>query len=796
MTDDSGRAAAAVPAELCPQDPAQIWLNALRTGAGVDIDPVVHVRSFPARAGTPAPWPLWVPSDVRTAFSRRGVALPWAHQAQAAELAWSGFDVVVATGTASGKSLAYQLPALSAVAADDRTRVLYLSPTKALGTDQLRGLEELGAPNVRASMYDGDTPADQRDWARTHGNWLLSNPDMVHRSVLSQHRRWASFLRRLRYVVIDECHTYRGLFGAQVAHVLRRLRRVCAVYGADPVFVLASATAADPAAAAERLIGRPVRPVSTDTSPAGAKTFALWEPPLTALRTEHDAPRRRSAGTETAGIVADLVMAGAHTLAFARSRRGAELVALGAQRHLAEAGLEALGRRVATYRGGFLPAERRALEAKLNRGELLAVAATNALELGIDIAGLDAVVLAGYPGSMASLWQQSGRAGRAQQSSLVVFVARDDPLDTYLVHHPDALFDHPLESTVFDPLNPYVLAPQLCCAAAEKPITGAELALFGGDAVRPVLDALVEAGLLRHRSAGWFWTDASAPVVDLRGSGGEAVTIVEVSTGSLLGTVDPGAAHSTVHAGAVYLHQGESYVVDSLDLRDRAALVHLERSDWTTCAQEITDISVVSVLARRAAGSVGVYFGDVRVAHQVVGYQRRWIKSGELIDETPLDLPPRVLDTRAVWYTVDDDAVADAGIDREDLSGAVHAAEHAAIALLPLFATCDRWDIGGVSTAVHVDTGRATVFVYDGYPGGAGFAERGHAVLSAWLAATRAAIAACECIDGCPSCVQSPKCGSGNYPLDKAGALRWLDVVLTELSAASDSPELPVMAAA
>ena len=362
-----------------------------------------------------------------------------------------------------------------------------------------------------------------------------------------------------------------------------------------------------------------------------------------------------------------------------------------------------------------------------------------------------------------------------------VFVARDDPLDSYLVHHPEALFGRPIEATVLDPQNPYVLAPQLCCAAAESPITDADVALFGGPAALEVLAALVSAGVLRRRARGWFWTDATPPEVDLRGSGGEAVAIVESASGELLGTVDPGAAHATVHDGAVYLHQGASYVVDTFDMDERVALVRAESPDWTTSAREITDIRVQACLSSAAYGSVGINFGDVLVSSQVVAYERRRISSGELIDETPLDLPVRELMSRAVWYTVDADAVGVAGIHDADLGGAVHAAEHAAIGMLPLFATCDRWDIGGVSTALHVDTGRPTVFVYDGYPGGAGFAERGHAVLANWLAATRAAIAACECVHGCPSCVQSPKCGSGNEPLDKAGAVRWLDVVLEAL---------------
>ncbi len=750
----------------------------------LDADPVTHLERLPGRAGTSGPWPGWVAAPLRERLTAGGVGQPWLHQSAAAELAWSGQSVVIATGTASGKSLAYQLPGISALLADDRARVLYLAPTKALATDQLRTLDGLGLDGLRAATFDGDTPMDGRDWVRAHANWVLTNPDMVHRNILPSHQRWSSFLRRLRYVVIDECHSYRGLFGSHVAHILRRLRRVCAAYGASPTFVLASATVAAPAESAARLVGLPVAAVTDDAAPHAATTFALWEPPLTGLLGENGAPVRRAAGSEAARLLADLVVQDARTLAFVRSRRGAELTALSAQRALREAGAAELAGRVAAYRAGLLPEERRAVEAALTSGTLLGVATTNALELGLDISGLDAVVLAGFPGTLASMWQQAGRAGRSGNEALVVFIARDDPLDTYLVHHPEAVFGRPVEATVFDPENPHVLAPQLCCAAAELPLTDSDLALFGGDVVRSVLDSLVARGALRKRPAGWFWTGRERPIADIRGIGGEPVAVVERETGSLLGTVDAGSTHTTLHTGAVYLHQGRSFVVDQLDLDARAALVHAEEPDWTTFAREVTDIAIVSADDSRQAGAVGVHFGTVDVTHQVVSYQRRRIGTGEIIDEIELDLPEQLLRTRAVWYTVEQEALDAADLPFLDVPGAAHAAEHAAIGLLPLFATCDRWDIGGVSTALHPDTGHPTVFVYDGHPGGAGFAERGHRVLAAWLAATRAAIAACECPAGCPSCVQSPKCGNGNNPLDKAGATRLLDLVLGELESA------------
>lgn len=742
---------------------------------------ITHVERLAARSGEPVDWPEWVPGSLRQALAARGVTAPWRHQAQAASLAWEGTHVVVATGTASGKSLAYQLPALSRLLTDPRATVLYLAPTKALAADQLRAVQALEQPGVRAACYDGDTPREEREWVRANSRFVLTNPDMLHWGILPGHRGWRHFLRRLAYVVVDECHAYRGVFGSHVAHVLRRLRRLA---GGDPRFLLASATAGDPADAATRLTGLPVTAVTEDASPRGAVTFALWEPPLldgaAPPGSEDAAPVRRSALAESADLLADAVSHDIRTLTFVRSRRGAEVLAAHARRSLDEA-VPGLGKRVAAYRGGYLPEERRALERALHDGELLGLATTTALELGVDLVGLDAVVLCGYPGRLASLWQQAGRAGRAGQDALCVLVARDDPLDTYLVHHPRALFGAPVEATVLDPGNPYVLGPQLAAAAAEAPLTTADIDRFGGASAEQAIEALVEARALRRRPTGWYWTRTDRPEVDLRGTGGTPVAVVESASGRLLGTVDAGSAHFLVHPGAVYLHQGVSYVVDALDLADAAALVHPESPQWTTYARDTTDLSVVEVREYRDGGPVGLFLGEVDVTNQVVSYQRRAIGSGEVLGTFPLDLPERQLRTVAVWYTVSPEALERAGIDPADVPGALHAAEHAAIGLLPLVATCDRWDIGGLSTALHPDTGAPSVFVYDGQPGGAGFAERAYRAAGEWLRATRDVIADCGCEAGCPSCVQSPKCGNGNQPLAKPQAVAMLDAVLAAL---------------
>ncbi|GGO13635.1 hypothetical protein GCM10010116_27510 [Microbispora rosea subsp. aerata] len=845
--------------------------------------------------------------------------------------------MIIATGTASGKSLAYLVPAVTEIFSGGT--VLYLTPTKALAADQLRSLRKLRLTQVRAATYDGDTPPEERRWVRQNANYVLTNPDMLHRSILPRHSSWSSFWRRLRLVVVDECHGYRGVFGSHVAQILRRLRRVSARYGSSPVFLLASATASDPAAAGMRLTGLEMAEVTTDASPRGSTTFALWEPPLTDLRGESGAPVRRTATAEAADLLADLVIEDVRTLAFVRSRRAAETVALTARRTLEEvealfdagpapyaedapdemsapngdsphedvtevifgSGRQALavpstgareepsgasldkpgapgelpghrapdappagtleeppgasfgeppggsaGRRtpgapsagtleepsgtgldepsggaldalsdegadgtrgpspvdmetavrgrtgrargrladrVAAYRAGYLADDRRVLEKALRSGELTALATTNALELGVDVSGLDAVLIAGWPGTRASLWQQAGRAGRAGQDALAVLIARDDPLDTYIVHHPEAVFGQPVEAIVLDPDNPYVLAPHLCAAAAEIPLTEGDLEIFG-PAARGVLDDLVSRGLLRRRPTGWFWTsrDHAADLADIRGSGGAPVQVVEASTGRLLGTVDEPSAHTMVHPGAVYVHQSETFVVDVLDLDAGVALVTAADPDYATFARDVTDIRVIESSRSRPFGPGTLHFGSVEVTRQVVSYLKRRTQTGEVLGEEPLDLPPRTLCTRAVWWTLPAPALADLTRPGEavDLGGAAHAAEHASIGLLPLFATCDRWDIGGVSTELHPDTGLLTVFVYDGHDGGAGFAERGYTRASDWLTATREAIASCECERGCPSCIQSPKCGNGNEPLDKAGAIRLLDILLSD----------------
>lgn len=746
-------------------------------------DRLRHVRHLPERTGSTAPWPDWVPQEIRDAYRARGVELPWKHQVIAAQHAHQGHHVALATGTASGKSLAFGMTALTRVlegthAPNGRgSTVLYLSPTKALAHDQLRSLDSLRLAWLRAAAYDGDTPGEERAWIRQHANYVVSNPDLLHHSLLPGHEAWAPFLRRLQLVIVDEAHAYRGVVGSHVSAVLRRLRRLTRHYGSEPTFFLASATMADPAVAAERLLGSPAVAVTEDASPRASLTAAFWEPPENEAAPGSPATGRRSALAETSDLMADCVVEGRQTLAFVRSRRGAEATATLAREALVEID-DALATTVAAYRGGYLPEERRALEAGLRDGTVRALATTNALEMGIDISGLDVVIVGGWPGTRASLWQQFGRAGRAGSPALGIFVARDDPLDAYLVHHPEAVLDRPVEAAVFDPHNTHVLAPHLCAAAAELPLEEKDLDLFGPTA-RAVVDALTEQGWLRRRARGWFWTRAerATDLTDLRGTGGAVIRVVEDGTGRVLGTIDRSSAPSMVHTGAVYIHQGVTHVVTSLDLDDSVAVVVEQEVEHTTIARSISDIRIVETLESSPDGVL--HRGIVDVTSQVVSFQRR-LPNGRTLGEEALDLPPQELRTQAVWWTLPESDVLATGIDATDIPGAAHAAEHASIGMLPLFATCDRWDLGGVSTAQHPDTGQPTVFVYDGYPGGAGFAAHGFRHAHTWLSATRTAIASCSCTSGCPSCIQSPKCGNGNEPLDKDRALMLLDLLLMQ----------------
>lgn len=742
-----------------------------------------HVHHRPAAPGATAAYPGWVGDPVREAFARLGVERPWRHQVEAAEAAFAGHHVALSTPTASGKTLAYLMPVLAALVDGSlgrelpaerllapRHTVLYLSPTKALAHDQWRTCRRLELPGFRFSTLDGDSDDAERRFARDFAGLVLSNPDMLHRSVLPNHSRWIRFLGSLRYVVVDEAHRYRGVFGAQVAAVLRRVRRLAAHYGADPVFISCSATisAADEHLRALTGVADAVA-VDTDTSRRPALDFCLWQP-------EGD-PH-----AEAAELMTRLVGEGRQTLTFTTSRVQAELVALRTERALDQPAA------VSSYRAGYLAEDRRSIERGLQTGQLRAVASTNALELGVDISGMDAVICCGFPGTLASLWQQAGRAGRTGRDALAVLLAKPEPLDAYLCEHPELVFDKAIEQPVLHPELPVILKPHLAAAAQELPLTAADTTWFGPTTVE-LADELARDGLLRRRAAGWFWTRPERAVdgIDLRSAAGEQVEIVDQATGRVIGQVDPSAADRTVHEGAVYLHLGEQWQITRYDAADRAALAKPNTGNWFTQAVGIFDLRVVTDERQAWLPAAQAHLGAVELSSQVTGYLRRDELTGTVWDTTALDLPPRRFATRAAWWTVDAATLAASGLPESTLPGAAHAAEHAAIGLLPAFAPCDRWDIGGLSTAFHPDTGMLTVFVHDGHPGGAGFADRAFEVMPAWLAATLDLLRDCPCEAGCPRCVVSPKCGNGNHPLDKAAAI----VLLATLLAAPSSTTAP-----
>ncbi len=704
-----------------------------------------------------------------------GVPELYTHQRAAWEAAARGEHLLVTTGTASGKTLAFNLPVLDALARDPKQRALYLYPTKALAQDQFRALSAYGSPNVRTAIYDGDTPTEQRRQIRTWANVILTNPDLVHIGVLPHHDRWGDVLANLRYVVVDEAHVYRGVFGSHVGNVLRRLRRLARIYGAEPQFLLASATISNPGELGERLLGVPVTVIGDDGAPRAERTVALWNPPLL----DAELGLRGSALAEAAKLQAELVQRGLRTLTFAKSRKAAELI----HRFTAER----LGddSRLSPYRAGYTAQQRREIERRLGEGDLLGVSATNALELGIDVGLLDAVISVGFPGTVASLRQQWGRAGR-RGHGLAILVASEDALDQYFMREPDKLLGRRVEAAILDHANPRVLAGHVRAAAYEAPIDERDAEILGPEA----LAAAAADPELKATPRGYVWggKDSPAARTPLRSAETDAFTIVEAGTGALLGVVESARAYTTVHEGAVYLHLGEAFLVRELDHTAMHAIVEPFTGDWYTQVKKDTNTNITGLLRKeRRRDGLDLCFGEIEVSEQVVAYERKTVSSQERIELVPLDLPQSTFPTEAVWFSPEPGLLAE--LDQmPKLLATLHAAEHSLIAMLPLWAMCDRWDIGGLSTNVHLQTGRPTVFVYDGHPGGVGIAERGFEQFEGWVADTARMLAGCPCHDGCPSCVQSPKCGNLNDMLDKAGARTFLERLTASGGAASSRP--------
>ncbi len=734
---------------------------------------LVHLRRIPARKARYGQLSAPLHPDVQERLSALGITRFYVHQSQAINAIRQGRHVIIATSTASGKTICFNVPVLDAIAGDRRVRALYVYPTKALAQDQLRVLRELTGGTlswVRSGTYDGDTPRAARTRLRKQAHILLTNPDMLHLGILPNHALWAPFFRNLRYVVLDEAHHYRGVFGSQVACVLRRLRRICEHYGASPQFIASSATIANPAEHIARLTGVEAQVIEDDGSPHGPRLIALWNPPfLDRARTA-----RRSPNTEAAYLLEALLRFGVRTIVFARARVVAELILRYVRRALEQTAPELVSR-VKVYRAGYLPEERRRLERELFSGEMLGVVATTALELGIDIGGLDAAILVGYPGTIASFWQQIGRAGRGDEPSLGMLIGHDNPLDQYFMRHPDDLLGRPHERALIDPDNVYVLQQHLPCAAYEVPLTNRDEELFGPGFVDAMI-RLEEQGVLIYRDERWVYGGYRYPAegVSLRSMGDGRFAILNAADDyRLLEEIEASTAPQRVHPGAIYLHQGESYRVIHYDGAMRQAIVEPVTVDYYTQPREWNDVRIVRSLAHRPMGATTAFLGQVRVTSQVIGYRRLQHFSEAVLGEEPLEMPPQAFDTVALWWDVPEEIAYMVRRRGGDFAGGLHAVEHAAIGILPLFAMCDRWDIGGVSTPRHPDTDRAQIFIYDASPGGVGIAEEGFRRLSDLWQATLEAIRDCPCEDGCPSCIQSPKCGSNNQPLDKDAAV-WI----------------------
>ena len=736
----------------------------------LDGEQLAHVETVAATDAVVVPLPDELDPRLREALPFDGL---YAHQRDAWDVAARGDHLILATGTASGKSLGFNLPVLDAIAREPKERALYLYPTKALAQDQARALAELQAPNVRAAIYDGDTPGERRWQIRRWANVILTNPDMLHVGVLPHHDRWADVLHNLRYIVIDEAHVYRGVFGSHVGNVLRRLRRLAGVYGASPQLLFASATIANPGELASSLGGIDASVVERDGAPRAERTVALWNPELL----DAELGLRASPLGEASRLMAALVTRGLRTICFAKSRRAAELI----HKFTVDRVDSATSARLAPYRAGYTPAQRRDIERRLVEGELLGVSATDALELGIDIGLLDCAISVGFPGTVASLRQQWGRAGR-RGHGLAVLIASEDALDQYFMREPEALLDRRVEAAILDHTNPRVLDGHVRAAAFEAPVDDDDRATLG-DA------ALERAALLpelKHTKSGYVWAGREYPAaqIGLRSTTPDTFAVVEAQNGTVLGIVERERAYSTVHEGAVYLHLGESYLVRELDLQARAAIVTPYRGDYYTQAKKETNTAIEEALRTERRCGLDLSFGRISVTERVIAYQKKSIRDQSTLETVELDLPETSFETEAIWYLPEEEQLE--GLEHmPKLLGTLHAAEHSMIALLPLWAMCDRWDIGGLSTNIHFQTGRPTVFIYDGHSGGVGITERGFEMFEGWVADTAQMLEGCPCADGCPSCVQSPKCGNLNEMLDKHGALTFLRRLVASSTSAS-----------
>ncbi len=725
-------------------------------------DQIVYVESLRAQSARFGQLREPLPSPLLGYLEHRGNQL-WSHQAETIEAARDGHDVILTTGTASGKTLAFNLPVFERLLEDTSATALYLYPMKALANDQLATLQELDqavALRLNPSTYDGDTSSAKRARIRAQSQVVLTNPWALHH-LLPQHHLWESFFRNLSVVVVDEAHWYRGVLGSNVAFVLRRLRRIARSYGSDPQFILASATIGNPAEHGEALVGRPPVVVSDDGAPRGPKDFVFWNPLLYQDRSMH---------TQAADLLATFAGESRSVICFTASRRMAELLARWARDQAPSAA-------ISSYRAGYLPTERRALESALREGRITGIATTTALELGIDVGSLEVALLAGYPGTICSTWQQAGRAGRTEAQSLAVLIAFEGPRDQYLLDHPDELFGRPHEQAVVDLTNANILKGHLLCAATEMPLQPDDSEFFG-PAMDTAIDALADDGLLVKTAVGHVFHGTFRAVDQVSLTGIDSETFEIVCQGCMIETMSRRQAMTMAHPGAILLHLGESYRVNELDLEHKTAQVVAENTENYTEATVVREISIIESESSETKGRIQQVIGSVKVTEHIPSY--KLMSREQVLGISPLDLPPLSFDTIALWLVLP----AELGTEVKEMglsyAGGLHAAEHALIHMMPLLSMCDRGDVGGVSMTMSPDLEAAAIFIYDGYPGGIGLARKAQAGLDrlVTIALDRLRECRCQSESGCPSCVYDRNCGNDNQPMDRLAAILVLEAIL------------------
>jgi len=739
---------------------------------------VVCHQPFPPQTARLSKLEKSLPPVLAQIVHRSGIADLYSHQAEAIDRIRQGRNVVIATPTASGKTLTYNLPVIESLLAHPESKALYIFPLKALEQDQLKALREFALPlkgqvDFSAAIYDGDTSSYRRKKIRESiPPVLITNPDMVHLSLLPFHGQWETLFRNLRFIIIDELHTYKGIFGSHLAQVLRRLERVCEFYGSKPQIIACSATIANPRNFAEKLSGLPFEAVEESGAPRSGRHFVFLNPTA-------------SPYTLAAKLFLDCIDGGFRTLAFTQARKITELLHAWILKDRPE-----LRGRVSSYRAGFLPEERREIEAKLVSGELLGVVSTSALELGIDIGGLDVCILVGYPGTIAATWQRGGRVGRADRESLVALIAQPDALDQYFMRNPQDFFGRGFESAVVDPDNSVIVSKHLVCASAEIPLRSEE-SIFPVQKYLPLMDQLVAEGdLLRSASGKEWFSHRLHPhrLVDIR-TAGEGYSIFEEGTKRLIGMISVPRVYTECHPEAIYLHRAEPYRITQLDQGKREAWAKLAEVDYYTRALSEKETEILSVDRTQDLPHFQACYGRLKVTERVRGFEKRRIFGQDLLSVHELEMPSYIFETMGLWIVLPGEISAAAKNRGLHFMGGIHAIEHAAIALFPLFALCDRNDVGGICYPVHPQLEKPAIFIYDGYPGGVGLADYGYGVIEDLLKKTLSLLRDCPCLDGCPSCVHSPKCGSGNKPLDKRAAEFILECLLGEAVAEKEEEE-------